>query len=149
MYTLARAPRLDAFAELDRLFDGFLGRAPSNGSGCAADGACAFEPALEIAEDADAYLVRAELPGLAPEDVTVAFEGDALTLRGEKKPEPAGEKVRTHRSERAYGAFARTIRFPAPVDAEQVTATHRHGVLAVRLPKDAKSRARTVKVRTE
>jgi HSP20 family protein len=137
VYTLARAPRVDPFAELDRLFDGVLAPRPT----------AAFDPALDVVEDEEAFVVRAEIPGVHPDDVEITLEEGTLTLRGEKKAEDAPKSGRVHRTERLHGAFTRTLRFGTGIDAEGVVATHRDGVLTVRLPKEAKSRARTIQVR--
>lgn len=135
MYTLARAARIDPFTELDRLFDGVLPRTPS------------FEPALDVTEDEEAFVVRAEVPGVDPESVQVTFDDGALTIRGEKRTDDAAKNGRVHRTERVYGAFVRTLRFGSAIDAENVEASHKDGVLTVRLPKEAKARARSIKVR--
>lgn len=142
MYTLSRThrcdPRLDPIAEIERLFGGVGGTEPS-----------AFAPTLDVSEDEAAFTVRAELPGVAPDDVQVTVEDGVLSIRGEKKSETTETKGRAHRVERRFGRFERSVSFPVAIDPEAVAATHRHGVLTVRLPKDAKSRARTVQVRTD
>jgi HSP20 family protein len=137
MYTLTRNVR--PFADIDRVFEDFFGRTP-------AEQVSEFAPAIEIAEDAEGYCVRAELAGVAPADVEVSVENDTLTIRGEKKADGVTKDGRVHRSERRYGKFARAVEFPNAIDADHVTASHRNGVLTINLPKHARAKARTVKV---
>lgn len=138
MFPLTRDTRTVPLSDLDRVFEDFFGRttAPSMD----------FAPALEIAEADDAFTVRVEVPGVAPEDVQVAVEDDVLTVRGEKKADHEDRDGRLHRSERRFGQFARSVQFPSAVDPEQVTAVHRNGVLTIRMPKHAKARVRQIKV---
>jgi HSP20 family protein len=128
---------------LDRLFDemtrdfGLLAPAPL------AD--AAFDPALDVSEADGAWTVRAELPGVAPEEVEVSVTGNVLTIRGEKKQESGG----AGRSDRRYGKFVRTLEFPTDLDGGKVEARSKHGVLTVTLPKAEASRPRTVSVKVE
>ena len=133
-------------AGLDRFFDEFtrgLGAAP-----LAAPGA-EFAPTIDVSETPTEWRVRAELPGIAAEDVKVAVTGNVLSLSGEKKAdaEESGESWR--RSERRYGRFARTLEFPADVDASRVAAKAKNGILTIVLPKAEASRPRTIAVQVE
>jgi HSP20 family protein len=94
-------------------------------------------PKLEVSEAKDAVTARVEVPGIEPKDIQVALEGQLLTIKGEKKQaqEEKDRDERYYRMERAYGAFARTIRLPAPVDPKKVKATFKNGVLTVTMPK--------------
>jgi HSP20 family protein len=128
---------------LDRLFDemtrdfGLLAPAPLPDA--------AFGPALDVSEAEGAWTVRAELPGVAPEEVEVSVTANVLTIRGEKKRESEG----AGRSERRYGKFARTIEFPTDLDGGKVEARSKNGVLTVTLPKAEASRPKTVSVKVE
>ncbi|MCE9635938.1 MAG: Hsp20/alpha crystallin family protein [Planctomycetes bacterium] len=145
-------PRTSPLSDIDRVFAEVFGAPAARGAAsCAADDACCapvseFAPVLDISESDGAYTVHAEVPGLAPDDVQVTVEEDVLTVRGEKKAEHVEADGKVHRSERRYGAFSRSVQFPVGVDAAQVTAVHRLGVLTVRLPKVAKTKATQVKV---
>jgi HSP20 family protein len=103
-------------------------------------------PAVNLYETDDAYVLTAEVPGLAPEDLEISLEGSTVTLRGERKL-TSEEGASVHRSERPSGAFRRAIDLPVPIDAEKVDALHRHGVLTLRLPKAPEHRPRQITVK--
>lgn len=79
-------------------------------------------------------VVRAEVPGVDPKDLDVRITAEALTIRGEVRQEDVARRDGMYHTERRYGAFARSVSFPAPVDPARATATYRHGVLEVRAP---------------
>lgn len=97
-------------------------------------------------EDDDRIYVEAELPGLTDGDVDVTIHRGVLLIRGERKPD---EGRRSLYDGRAYGRFERMIRLPEPVDAENVEARMKDGVLTISLPKRPDSKAKKVQVRTE
>ena len=103
-------------------------------------------PAVNVAETKEAFVFRAEVPGLAEGDVSVHVEDDALLLRGERKVDaPAGYEA--HLRERAPVAFARKLPLPGKVEADAVTATMKDGVLTVTLPKAKDARPRQIAVK--
>jgi len=104
-------------------------------------------PPLNIYDDGESIIVRAEVPGVDPKAIDVEATGDTLTLRGERTlPEP-GANASYHRRERDAGQFRRSLTLPKPVDNTKVMATCTNGVLEVRLPyaEEAKRRKITVK----
>jgi len=105
-------------------------------------------PRVDVYEEKDDVVVKAELPGIAKNEIEVDLTGPALTIKGEKKKEEEVKRTNYYRSERSYGSFARTIELPAEVKGEAAKATFKDGVLEVRLPKttDAKRRQFSVKV---
>lgn len=103
-------------------------------------------PALDIEETDDAVIVRAELPGLRPDDFTVEATSDRLILRGEKTEEREERGLGFHRMERRYGSFLRTVALPCQVEPDKASARYRDGVLRVTLPKTEASKARRVRV---
>jgi len=106
-------------------------------------------PPLNIWEDADAFHLQAELPGMSQENVNVAVtHRNQVTLSGERTPE-TDEKVRWHRRERGFGRFQRVLKLPAPVDAEKVEAKLEHGLLRVTLPKSEEAKPRRISVKAE
>jgi HSP20 family protein len=124
MTNRALYPGLTLRRELDRLF----GEWP--------DRQIAWHPTVDIRETEEAFVVTAELPGIAPANVRVGIENTLLKISGEKKDEAKGrEGVQRYRSERAYGKFERTFRLPRTVDAERINASYSDGVLTVTLPK--------------
>jgi HSP20 family protein len=94
----------------------------------------AVRPAVEVLRRGDDVVVRAEVPGMRPEDIDVRLESDAVTLRGELRQETHGERDGVYHSERRYGAFVRRLRLPVPVAADKARATYRDGVLEVVAP---------------
>jgi HSP20 family protein len=104
-------------------------------------------PAVNLVENKEAFVYRAEVPGLGEGDVAVQVEDDTLLLRGERKVEaPAGYEA--HLRERAPIAFARKLPLPGRVDAEGVTATLKSGVLTVTLPKAKDALPRQIAVKS-
>ena len=90
-------------------------------------------PALDLLETADHYLLRADLPGVSEDDVTVRLEDSVLTIAGHRAA--AREQQGYYRRERVFGPFSRSLTLPAGVDAERIRARFDHGVLEVRIPK--------------
>lgn len=106
-----------------------------------------WAPALDVIEEADRYVVKAEVPGLEASDIDVSYSEGTLTIRGHKKEEYTEEtRAGLIRRERRFGQFARALPLPGAVEASRICATCRHGVLEVTLPKKEDSRARTVKI---
>jgi len=132
--------RRDPFLrEFDRLFDGFAGGpALSNGH--------RFDPAADIHETAEAYVIRLDLPGVAQKDVKVSILGDTLSIRGERKLEQVHEKENIHYRERRSGSFERTFALAAPVRPDQVRASYKDGVLEVTVPKAEEAKTREIEI---
>ena len=110
--------------------------------------AAGFVPAVDIYEDKEAIFVKAELPGVKPEDVHLHVENDILTLTGERKLEKSDDKDGYHRVERTYGSFTRSFALPNNVAADQVEAELTDGVLNVRIPKKAAAQPKRIAVKT-
>ncbi len=106
-------------------------------------------PPVDVYEEQEAVVVKAELPGMSKEDIEVSLTGSTLTIKGEKKREEEITEADYHRSERAYGAVVRTIELPADVKAETAEATFKEGVLNIRLPKTEQAKQKQVKVKVE
>ena len=106
-----------------------------------------FQPSLDVTEDEEALRVRAEIPGIDPQDVHLEIHGGVLTLRGEKKDEQGEDEDGRHWSERRYGSFARAISLPEYVDHEKVEADYKDGVLTITLPKSEKAKPREISVK--
>jgi HSP20 family protein len=104
-------------------------------------------PQLELSETDDHVLVRAELPGVKAEDVQIEVTGHVLKLSGEKHMERNERSGDCRFSERQYGAFSRLVQLPAAVNADQVEAACRDGVLTIKMTKRADARPRRIEVR--
>jgi HSP20 family protein len=128
--------------ELDRLFDRFweMPDLPALGE---------WKPALDITENKDSVVVKAEVPGIDPKEIQVLLQDDVLTIKGEKKQEKEEKGEHTYRIERTYGAFARSIRLPVTVDAGKVNAAFKNGVLTITLPKAPGAKGTTIPVKAE
>jgi HSP20 family protein len=108
--------------------------------------ATGLAPAADILENAQEYRVTLDLPGVEPSTIQLKVEKDTLEVGAERKLAPLAAGEELHRSERPYGAFARTFRLPVSVDAGRVEARYEAGVLTVTLPKRDEARARTIPV---
>ncbi len=125
-------------AEMDRVFDSFLGRGfgqmPSLFRG---DAGGMISPNIDVKETPTELVIEAELPGLEEKDVSATLNAGVLTLKGEKKSERDEQKDNYHLMERSYGSFQRSFQVGDAIDPEKVQATFEKGVLKVTLPKKA------------
>jgi HSP20 family protein len=128
--------------EMDRLFESAMGRRPWPVTG-------RVFPLVNISEDDNAYYIRAELPGVKPEDIEISVEGDSVTIGGERKPEDLGKEVSYHRKEREFGKFRRVIAVKGGFNADAVEATFKNGILTVKLPKAEEAKPRQIQVKKE
>lgn len=103
-------------------------------------------PHIDVRENNGAYIIEAELPGMAEDDVSVTFSDGVLTLKGEKKVEHKEEKDDYHLMERSFGRFQRSFRMGDLVDVDAVNAEYANGVLTVTLPKKAEAETRERRV---
>ena len=134
--------------EMNRLFDDVLRgtRAPAEQGETPRDIAA---PRMDISETENEIKICAELPGVDEKDVEVTLDGDLLTIRGEKKVDIDEQRENYHVVERSRGSFARSIRLPEGMKAEEANASFQNGVLTVTLPKtpEQQRRARRIEVR--
>lgn len=106
-----------------------------------------WAPRVDAMETADALLVNVELAGIDPATVETSLTGEYLEISGEA-PEPAKvDGARWYRFERRFGGFRRRIQVPFPVDAENIEATFKHGLLSIRLPKKPEVLPRKIQVK--
>jgi len=104
-------------------------------------------PAVDILENENELVVKADVPDMKFEDIDVQLENGTLTLKGERKFEKeTTEKGGWHRLERSYGAFERSFMLPETVDPEKVKADYTNGTLTVTLPKKEIAKPRQVKI---
>lgn len=105
-------------------------------------------PPVDILESKDAYLIRAEVPGMKKDDFKLEVHEETLTLSGERKQEDPADGVDHHRTERVAGKFTRSFHLPQTVKQEAINATYRDGILEIRVPKaeEAKPRQITINV---
>ncbi|MDN5865564.1 MAG: Hsp20/alpha crystallin family protein [Gammaproteobacteria bacterium] len=105
-----------------------------------------WTPAVDVREENDRYLIRADLPGVKPEDIDITLEGDYLTLRGRRDYETEAKDNGWRHRERLHGSFYRRFSLPDSADPEQVSARSNHGVLEVTIPKAARIKPRKISV---
>ncbi|MBK7396272.1 MAG: Hsp20/alpha crystallin family protein [Myxococcales bacterium] len=128
--------RWDPFAEISRITDEFNRNVrPAR-----------FVPAVDIYEDAESLVLRAELPGVDPKDVDVSVDKNVLTVRGERKQQRSEEKEGWHRVESSYGQFTRSFTLPQTVDSDAIDANLEQGILTLRLPKKTAPQPKKVAV---
>ena len=105
-----------------------------------------WTPAVDMYENDQALILKAELPGFSKDDVHVELKDNLLTLKGERKRELDVKDAQYHRVERAYGAFQRSFMLPVSVDAEKAEATFKDGVLELKLPKVEEAKPKRISV---
>lgn len=95
-----------------------------------------WSPSVDIAENDQEYVVKAELPDVAKEDIKVNVEDGTLCISGERRVEKEDKDLKFHRMERSYGRFERTFSLPEEADEDKITSEYKQGVLTVHLPKN-------------
>jgi HSP20 family protein len=130
--------------EMNRLFNTFSDQPSQTGRGNGTTRR--WLPAMDLVETGDHYVLRADLPGLADEDVTIQLEDNVLTISGERKAEHEEKHEGYYRLERAFGSFSRSLTLPDGVDPDSVQAHFDRGVLAIRIPKPEQKKPKTVQI---
>jgi HSP20 family protein len=133
---------MTAQRDLDRLLRGAF--SPTFGEGEVSTRTWA--PPVDIYENGDNLVLKAELPGLSPEDVEISVVDNTLYLKGERKFEKEVKEQSYHRVERSYGAFTRTFSLPNSIDADKVAANYKDGVLTLTMPKKEEAKPKTIKI---
>ncbi len=129
--------------EMDQLFAPQRGRALDDGSSSAASN---WTPAVDIKEEADRFVIHADIPGVDPKDIEVHMENGILTIKGERHSETQEERDQYKRIERVRGTFYRRFSLPDTTNAEAISAKSQHGVLEVVIPKQEKLQPRRIQV---
>ena len=106
----------------------------------------AFNPLVDIFENDNEVVVKAELPGMNAKDIDVRLENNVLTLKGERHFEKETKEENYHRVEREYGTFSRSFALPTAVNGENVTAEYKDGVLKIVLPKKEEIKPKPIKI---
>ncbi len=107
----------------------------------------AFEPAVDVIENDDAYVLNAEVPGMDPEDIDIRLDANVLTLSGERSWNDETSRDGYQRVERAFGRFERSFVLPDTVNTDDIDASVENGLLRVTLPKEAKTLPRRIEVK--
>lgn len=129
--------------QINRVFDQFdqdvFGRFEELGGGM-------FSPPMDVKEDADAYVVHLEVPGIKRDDIDITLQDNALVIRGTRQRQAEKAEGQFRRVERQYGSFARSLSLPRSIDASGVEANLNDGVLEVRLPKAENAKPRQISI---
>ena len=131
----------------DQFFDSLIPRTTRGPNGEESDFLGTWYPAVDIFDNDNEIVLKAELPGLKKEEIDIHVEDNLLTLRGERKREEEVKDKGYYRSERAYGTFSRSFTLPATVDVKKINASYKDGVLAVTLPKAEEAKPRQIEVK--
>jgi HSP20 family protein len=130
-------------SEMNRLFNSFFDTPTANGGSAPAR---RWIPAMDLVETENDFVLRADLPGLSDDDVSIEVEDNVLTISGERKAEHEERKEGYYRVERSFGRFSRSLTLPEGVDPEAVQASFEHGVLEVHVPKPEAKKPRKVAI---
>jgi HSP20 family protein len=109
--------------------------------------AARWVPAIDLHEEGERYVLRADLPGLSEQDVKIEVEDQVLTVSGERHTQHEESREGYHRVERASGSFSRSVRLPRGVEAASIEASFDKGVLEVSIPKPAESKPTRVQIK--
>ena len=127
--------------EVDRLFSSLWLRTERG-----TDEGSVWLPAIDLYEDNGQVVVKAELPGVRKEDLSISLTDDALTIKGERRHEKEEKDEHYYRLEGSYGSFQRVLTLPKPVKAEAVNAEFKDGVLKITFPKAEEAKTRQIKI---
>lgn len=106
----------------------------------------AWTPRVDVCEEDARYVILADIPGVDAKDIEISMDKGVLTIKGERKSEVAAESGKVTRAERCHGAFERSFALPDSADAEAITASGKHGVLEIAIPKKARAAPRKIVV---
>ena len=125
--------------EVNRLFNTLF--EPGEGS------AQRWAPAMDLVEAEDHFVLRADLPGVAEDDVAIEVQDNTLTVSGERKSEHEQREKGWYRVERQFGRFSRSLTLPDGIDPDAIDAAFDKGVLEVRIPKPEQRKPRRVEIK--
>ena len=131
--------------EMNRLFDDFFGRPLARTEWTEG----VWSPTVDVSEDKDNMIIKAEMPGMKKEDVKISIQDNVLTLKGEKKQEKEEKDKNYHRVERSYGSFCRSFQLPTSVKTDKIKANYRDGVLNITLPKTEEVKPKQIPISIE
>jgi HSP20 family protein len=131
-------------SDVNRLFDAFFGaRGANRGNGGSAQ---RWVPPMDLTEEENEYVLRADLPGLSEDDIEIEVKDDVLTISGERRYEHENRHEGFYRVERSFGRFSRSLDLPSGIDAEALSAEFDRGVLEVHIPKPEQGTPRRVPI---
>ena len=135
-----RVIKWEPFRDVDDVFNRFVAETLRRWPNAAAGegrAACDWAPAADVSETEGEYLIKADLPEVRKEDVSITVQDGVLTLSGERRQEKREDSEKLHRVERAFGSFARRFALPENADEQGIRAESRDGVILIHIPKQA------------
>ena len=132
-----RVIKWEPFRDVDDVFDRFVAETLRRWPRQTAEGRAGLDwaPAADVSETEAEYLIKADLPEVRKEDVSITVQDGVLTLSGERRQDVRAENEKVHRVERAYGSFARRFALPENADEQSIRAESRDGVILIHIPK--------------
>ena len=131
--------------EMNRLFSSFFDT-PAGGTGNGGHTLRRWVPAMDLVETEDHFVLKADLPGLGPDDVNIEVEDNVLTISGDRKVEHETQREGYYRLERASGEFRRSLTLPEGTRLDDIAASFDKGVLEIRIPKPEERKPRKVSI---
>lgn len=129
--------------EIKQVFDRFFNETESDQSNVVTS---QWAPRVDIKEEADRFVIAADIPGVDPKDIEINMDSGILSIKGERRTEAKQESERYSRIERSHGLFYRRFALPDSADPEGVSASGKHGVLEISIPKRAETKPRRIEV---
>ncbi len=147
MFNLIRRNPMREMTDVQRQIDRFFSE-PLFGMGRWSDEGPTglWYPSVDMFENDEALVIKAELPGLSKDDIVLNIESGTLTLSGERKFDNEVKEEKYYRRERAYGKFTRRFSLPANVDSKKITAEFKEGVLKIEIPKPEEQKPKKIAV---
>jgi HSP20 family protein len=129
--------------EIKQVFDKFFGETDADASSVVTS---QWVPRVDIKEEAERFVIFADLPGVDPKDIEIHMDKGILSIKGERSTESKDENERFSRIERSHGVFYRRFALPESANPEGIAATGRHGVLEIVIPKRPETTPRRIQV---
>jgi HSP20 family protein len=141
----------DPFREMEEMLDPYSKTSdwPFRGGRSLNTKGSDWAPRVDISETDAEFCIKAEVPGIKKEDVTINIEDHVLSLHGENKREKEEKGEKYHRIERYYGSFSRSFSLPENVDEEKIEAKFKDGLLTLTIPKTEVAKAKTIEVKVK
>ncbi len=133
----------DLFRDFDDSFERLLGKCSTNNS---CFDKVNWTPRVDIREEENRLVVAADIPGVDPKDVEVTYEDGVLNVSGERSSGSESKGDGYYRVERHFGKFSRSFKLPSTVDAENISASGKNGVLEISIPKTEKAKPRRIEI---
>jgi HSP20 family protein len=149
MNTLLHWNPIAEINEMQNRLANFFGRSYAREEGEGPGGFPEWSPLVDVSEDEQEFLIKAELPEVKKEDVKVVIEDGMVRISGERRLEKEEKDKRYHRLERSYGRFERSFAVPEAAKSEEMKAEYKDGLLCVHIPKKEEAATRTIEVKVD